>query len=750
MWAHSPSDQNPLWHPLEDHLRGTAALARGFGEAFGCGDLAWWTGLIHDGGKAFCDWQARLTTAAKTNARVGIDHKSYGVQLARQHKLQPVEWAVAGHHGGLTRCDEIDDLFGEDDDAERVLKMRWADIERQLRQRVPEIFSSIPDIPATFPMSDRMVRDFLVRFLFSCLVDADGLDTGAHRLGRPVRLGPDLAADQLLERFLARRESYLAGRPPAPMDGLREAVFADALSRAEDSPGIFRMTAPTGAAKTLAAAAFALKHAAVHGKRRVIVAVPFITITEQNADVYRQLLNDEAEGAEPVVLEHHSGVDVESDASREHRRWARQAAENWDAPFVVTTTVQLLESLFGRKPSQMRKVHRLANSVIVLDEVQALPHRLLPQIADALRLLTQHFNVTVLLSSATQPELWSLGPLRNLRAREVVTDPAAAFRSAKRVRFRWMIDPKPDLSTVVRDAATHDRVLMVVNTVRDARRAYRLAIESVPPDTTVLHLSTGMCAAHRRRVLAAVKAALKDHQPIFLVSTSLIEAGVDLDFPVAYRAVAPPESLAQVAGRCNREGILGPEAGLMVIFDPADGGAPPSYEKQIAIAQQYFGPDKADPEDLDALRAYFRGLYQTIGVEAKSGVSAEIGVNRERLDFRAVADGPLIRGGSKDRDRSRAFRMINDDTVTVVVPYGDEKQIRQAKDRMTRLRDSGPDASILRLLQSQMTTVRQVTAVRADIRAQLKPVVGDLFEWRGQYDDGFGLVLDPEGEDFIL
>jgi CRISPR-associated endonuclease/helicase Cas3 len=749
LWAHSPSDQNPAWHRLDDHLRGTAALARGFGEAFGCGDLAWWTGLIHDGGKAFCDWQARLAAVAVTGARVGIDHKSYGVQLARAHGLQPVEWAVAGHHGGLTRRDEVDELFGEDDDAERARDLQWTDVERQLKQLVPEIFSAAPAIPAHFPPVDTMSREFLVRFLFSCLVDADGLDTRAHRLGHPVRLGLELAADQLLERFLDRRDGYLAGRAPAPMDGLRETVFADALAAAGDRPGLFRLTAPTGAAKTLAAAAFALKHAAAHGRRRVIVAVPFITITEQNADVYRRLLDDIQDG-QPVVLEHHSNVDVDSAATPAHQLWARQAAENWDAPFVVTTTVQLLESLFGRRPSQMRKVHRIANSVIVLDEVQALPHRLLPQVADALRILTQRFNVTALLSSATQPELWALGPLRNLPLREIVCDPAASFQVARRVRFRWMTDPKPDLAAVVRDAATHDQVLMVVNTIRDARRAYTMALAAVTADTTVLHLSTGMCAAHRRRVLAAVKATLAAREPLFLVSTSLVEAGVDLDFPVAYRAVAPPESIAQVAGRCNREGLLGPEAGLVVIFDASDGGAPASYQTQVDKAQQYFGPGKADPEDLDALREYFPDLYRTLGVEDRTGVAEEIRRNRQRWDFRAVANGPLRRGSSNDRDRSRAFRLINDETVTVVVPYGDDERKRQMQSCMHALRGSGPDPVTLRLLQPQMTTVRQQTARRADVAALLVPVIGDLFEWRGRYDDGFGLVLDPEGEDFIL
>ena len=270
---------------------------------------------------------------------------------------------------------------------------RRAEAEAVLRLMVPELFDSTP-VPLPPGFDQPTAREFLVRFLFSCLVDADALDTGAHRSGatRP-QVTPAADFSELTARFEHRRAEFLGGRERSPADRWRDRVYQSCVVAADGEEGLYRLAAPTGSGKTLATAVFALRHAAMHGKARVIVAVPFITITEQNAEVYRRFLDPGEPGEQPVVLEHHSHVDFDSCSADD--RWRRLAAENWDAPFVVTTTVQLFESLFGRRPSRMRKVHRLANSVIVLDEVQALPHALLVPLADALRLLARHFGATV-------------------------------------------------------------------------------------------------------------------------------------------------------------------------------------------------------------------------------------------------------------------------------------------------------------------------------------------------------------------
>lgn len=752
MWAHSMGAKG-VRHTLEDHLRGSADLGFRFAEPFGLADLAWWTCLIHDGGKAWCVWQEGLDRAEQSNGRVGVPHKDFGVSLARTHKLWPVEWAVAGHHGGLTRRAEVDALFGEDEQAEAALRSGpWADAEQVLRRLVPEIYTRVPALPAVFAVgADRLMGDFALRMLFSCLVDADALDTRSHRLGLPVDVGSDLNAAQALERFLSRRKEGFKDRRLSPMSGLREQVFNDAMRQSALPPGIFRMTAPTGAAKTIAGAGFALSHAAQHGKRRVIVAVPFITITEQNAKVYRDLLDPLDPAADRVVLEHHSGVNLEPASDRRRHSWQLLAAENWDAPFVVTTTVQLFESLFGRRPSQMRKLHRIANSVIILDEVQALPHRLLPQIADALRILTTRFGATVVLSSATQPELWSFGPLSGLKATEIVADTATVFARSRRVRFQWRVDPQPTLERVTAEACAYERVLMVVNTVANARTVFEHARRLAPSGTSVLHLSTGMCGLHRRRVLDSARKLLHDGGSLVLVSTSLIEAGVDVDFPVVFRAVAPPESEAQAAGRCNREGSLGVDGGLVVIFDPADGGLPPSYRLQLGKANKHFGPQRAYPDDLAALQRYFPDLYSSMNLEGPDSVSELIMKSRRDRDFRSVADGPLKSAGSSERDRDKAFRMITEDTVSAVVAdYGtadDRDFVRRA---LSRLRGRDPDLRAIRDLQPFITTIRRSTARQPAVAANLLPVVGDLFEWCGNYDEGFGMVIEPRTEDFIL
>jgi CRISPR-associated endonuclease/helicase Cas3 len=754
LWAHSTNRRGDR-HSLVEHLRGTAELAARFAEPFGGGELAYWLGLSHDCGKASRSWQDGLLVAEGTGRRVGVDHKSLAVRLALDAGAVEAAYVLHGHHGGLVNRAALRACM--DDNGTPSGRERWAQAEAALRAVLPEIFGAPPRVPERFRSGDRTAVDFLVRFLFSCLVDADGIDTQAHRMGWPgPNVGPPLDAELLWRRLLDRRRQLLSGRPANGVGRWREVVFDSAVQAAGKPPGLFRLTAPTGTGKTIAAAGFGLRHAWVHGKSRMIVAVPYITITEQNARVYRDLLDPPPGGDScgdssggpggagvSVVLEQHSQVDLDGPGPR--RRWQRLAAENWDAPFVVTTTVQLFESLFGRRPAQMRKVHRLAGAVIVLDEVQALPHGLLPEIADALRLLTTHFGATVVLSSATQPELSALGPLAEVEATEIVADPKPMFTALGRVRYRWWPGSKPTLAQVVDEAAAQRQVLVVVNAVKDARLVFEHARIVRTGGGLVAHLSTAMCPAHRRRVLADVSAALAAREPVFVVATQLIEAGVDVDFPVVYRAVAPPDSVQQAAGRANREGSLGPEGGLVVVFDPVDGGMPTSYRTQIGQAAHRFGPGLSDPDDLDALKAYFRSLYITLNLDGPGSRSREIRRNRCRHDFVAVSDGP-DRGQGLGRDRARAFRMIDDDTVPVVVPYQDGTFEPRWVDELRGAADL--DRRMFTRLQPYTTTIRRRTRERPEVAARCRPIVGDLVEWIGGYDQA-GLVLEPEKGEFI-
>ncbi|GHE80376.1 CRISPR-associated helicase/endonuclease Cas3 [Streptomyces spiralis] len=750
LYAHSMSGVSGVRHALEDHLRGSAALARRFGEVFGAGELAEYLALVHDVGKGACAWQDKLKAveARGGKGRVGIPHKHAGTVLAERYTQLACAAVVFGHHGGLPdlEClrDELHKTRRGGSEAARVEEAIQA-----VERIVPEIHrpskihlpSWLLDLPK---LDQRLGFDLLLRMLFSCVVDADYLDTSAHFEGTTVRVREPTVMAALVERFEARRSQYLVGRDPSPIDAVRQSVYKQACAAAAEEPGVYVLQVPTGGAKTMAAGGFALRHAAEHGKRRVIVAVPFISITEQNAAVYRDLLDPEVGSGEPaVVLEHHSAVDLEPEGAvlgslteeqradlRQRARTAKLAAENWDAPFVVTTTVRLFESLFSHRPSQMRRLHNLAGSVVVLDEVQALPDRLLAPILSGLRGLVDHFGVTVLLASATQPSFWELSAWKGLERRAIVDSPAALFDRLRRVTYEWRTSQDVTLESIAREAATYPQVLTVVGTTRDAARFHR-HLEAESAEGQVLHLSTRMTGAHRRVVIAEIRELLRRGDPVQVVSTSLIEAGVDVDFPRVYRAWAPPESLQQAAGRCNRDGRLS-GLGIVVVFEPADGGSPRSAEYKAAVqaGEQFFGPGLAQPDDLGALHRYYQRRYAY-----QQGGDADLGLGSEIQDLRRALDFPKV---------DRAFEMIDNEYSVPVVVVRDESDREQIESAVAQLTDPfrpcGPE--VLRGLQQHTASLPKQEAEAALRSGLAVPVTGDLLLWLGAYHDRRG--LDPD------
>jgi CRISPR-associated helicase Cas3/CRISPR-associated endonuclease Cas3-HD len=740
-WAHSLDDRGLRRHLLVDHLRGTAGLARRFADPFGGGEIAWWLGLLHDVGKASCAWQDKLLQVEGTDRPVGVPHKALGAKLAYERDLGRFALAIQGHHGGLTTMNELRDKLKAPTKQEQI---QQADALRVVQGLLPELADTahigIPDAWR----KDALVSEMALRLVFSALCDADSLDTSAHFKGadRP-RVGADADFAVLRDRFEQRRRDLIAGREPSAIDEIREEVYRDCLSASVAPRGVFRLGAPTGVGKTISTGGFALHHAAVHGMRRVIVAVPFLTITEQNADVYRRLLGDE-------VLEHHSGVDFD----RPKHKGTKLAAENWDAPFVVTTMVRLFESLFDRRPAAMRRLHRLAGAVIVLDEVQALPHQMLVPILDGLRTLVEHFGASVVLSSATQPDFWHLGPFRKLPATDIVSNPVRLIERMRRVRFDWRTDPSPTLAEVAADAADQSAALVVLNTTADAKTVYDQWRGTAGEDVA-WHLSTRMCGAHRRRVLASVRARLDANQPVLLASTQLIEAGVDVDFPVVYRALAPADSLLQAAGRANREGNLG-HLGRVIIVDPPDAGRPPSYKLLQNTTRVHFGRDTADPDSLEALGDYYKDVYDGLNLEDRNAVGQRIQAARRLLDFPAVTQGPCD-PQTGARDRRYAFRMIDDDGVTVVTPQGaaDDEERKKVEETIERIRTAPrPDAHDLRSLQAYMTALHRSALKKPGVPALMRPILGEpgspgsLAEWIGEYNTDTGIALDPNIEEF--
>jgi CRISPR-associated endonuclease/helicase Cas3 len=395
-------------------------------------------------------------------------------------------------------------------------------------------------------------------------------------------------------------------------------------------------------------------------------------------------------------------------------------------------------------------LHRLANSVVVLDEVQALPVTLLAPILDGLRVLTEQFGTTVVLTSATQPSFQRIGAWSDLNVRDLVARPQTLFDRFRRVEYEWRLDPKPTLAEIADEVATvpNGQALVVVNTIDQARTMFHLLTGRT--SGPVLHLSTRMCPAHRRATLETVAHLSANDRPITLVSTQLIEAGVDLDFPVVFRAMAPAESLQQAAGRANREGAR-PQLGRVVIFDAADASIPSFYRSGVSATRLYFGPEqnRAAPDDLAALDAYYRDLYGTTSV-ANSRRANAIQQCRQHLDYEGTADGPLD-PASDQRDSRLAFRMIDEDTVPVVITtYGDHAAVdallRALADPERRSRQT------FRSLRPYIVALPRRLILDPGVAAQCVQVLDgvELFRWEGRYDEALGIAESVSGVEMIL
>ncbi|MFD8379086.1 CRISPR-associated endonuclease Cas3'' [Streptomyces sp. NPDC059679] len=753
--AHSPGHQG-VWHWYEDHARGTGELARRFAEPWGGGELAYRLGRDHDIGKGSCAWQEGLVEEATTGRKVRRpSHKDAGAflfaQAARQHPvLTPCAGVIEGHHTGLSAWSELGvrlkGLMRDSSEVDEAIS-RVAEV-------MPEILDgTCPAAPNWLNPRDKTSVEMLVRMTYSAVVDADRLDTVAHfRPGAHLRQNVDMT--ELWERYENGRQEAIAERQrrkePSWLDKLREDVYQEAIETAAGEPGVYRLHLPTGAGKTFAGGGFALRHAALHGLRRVVVAVPFISITEQNAAVYRGLLDPER--GPRAVLEHHSAVNFETadrrasrslDASGNVRqdqnrtrlnRWAKLAAENWDAPFIVTTTVRLIESLFGNSPSATRRLHRLANSVIVLDEVQALPDTLLTPILSGLRELVEHYGVTLVLSSATQPELAALNPWQSgLPQRNIVANPAPLFNRLRRVRYEWRTAPDVTLGDIAAEAAEHDQALMVVNGTKDASRVHKMWLGDREENPGVLHLSTRMTGGHRRETIQTAKQRLEASMDTLLVSTSLIEAGVDLDFPRGYRARSLPESEQQAAGRINREGHRPTEDSVMVIFEPRDGLQPQMIYNRcgIAAASRRFGEELADPDDLDTLCSYYQHRYRLQAGRSSTDPNGATGEAIEAL--RGKLDYPEV---------ARKMRMIdNEHSVAVVIirPQLHQSDRQAAQDAIDQLRRGVPTPETYRTLQDHMASIPQRELEMAISAGHAVEIAGDLHEWTGPYHPQRGI-----------
>ena len=731
-YGHSAQGRDEAdWQLLSEHLLAVARIARGAADAFGAGTLAECAGLLHDLGKYTHEFQARLKGSPER-----VDHSTWGARLALERYPSVgylLAYAIAGHHAGLAN--------GKGEGRRASLQERLA---AALPRLQPEWEGEMP-VPGKLPMPDflRLHPDrpmfqlaFLVRMLFSCLVDADYLDTEAYykRIeGGPV-LRPEPGSHPTLPDLRAALDHHLGGfSADGPVNRIRAEILQHVRAQAGQAPGLFSLTVPTGGGKTLASLAFALDHAIRQGQRRVIFVIPFTSIVEQNAAVFRQALGPWGEVA---VLEHHSAFADDPDASKEARDKICLAMENWDAPIIVTTAVQFFESLFADRPSRCRKLHNITNSVVVLDEAQTMPLQVLRPCVATLDELARNYRSSVVLCTATQPALKAADQAAGLEGfeggfenvRELAPDPAQLFERLKRVTVRQV--GCLDDATLLHQLREREQVLCIVNNRRHARALY----QGLADLEGAYHLTTLMCAAHRSQVLATVRAALAQGQPCRLISTALIEAGVDVAFPTVYRAEAGLDSIAQAAGRCNREGRWTAEASEVRIFSNAndDWKAPPELSQFAEVTREVLRHHQGDPLDPVAIARYFRRLYWQKGDGALDASNLMGVLKKSRID-------------SLPMDTlAEQFKMIDSVQMPVIIPFDGE-----AKSALRDLQFAEGLQGISRRLQRYLVQVPRYAFDALRRAGAIEPVRPK--EWgeqfmvlvnEGLYDDDTGLSWD--------
>ena len=664
-YAHSKEESKPEnWHLLEDHLESVANMAKDFAAPFGGQEWARLAGLWHDIGKYSHGFQKKLFDANGIECHLEtkpgrVIHSQAGGHLAQKVMSHGMErifcWLIMGHHAGLA------DFSNESGVRALQPKMRNLGESDKILCNVPSrIKDDRPNPPYPQILTGAQPADvsFLIRMIFSCVVDADFLDTEAfmdkQRFNLRQKRYPSL--DKLLLSFDMHVNTLCKNAKPTKINKIRAEVLEQCRNAARKKPEAFSLTVPTGGGKTLSSMAFALRHGVEYGKRRVIYVIPYTSIIEQTASVFREI-----PGFEQAVVEHHSNISNE-DESRESPR-SRLATENWDAPIIITTSVQFFESLYACRTSRCRKLHNITNSVVIFDEAQCLPPEYVRPVIFAIRELYRHYGVTPVLCTATQPVLTMTDRFdfkfkEGFRSvTEIIDGPALLATSLKRVQVKSFLNLNPVSNEQMANSIVsgNQSILCIVNRKGDAR-----ILASLLPKEQTLHLSTNLCAEHRSERFKEIKHRLKaGGNPLYVISTSLIEAGVDLDFPVVYRALAGLDSIAQAAGRCNREGKL--STGKTIVFVPKD---QPNYiTSSASLARDYLKDDLLEklfsPE---TFQDYFQQRFFQLG--------------EERLDAKGILK---LLGGNLTfsfRTASERFQLIDDSGYrSLIVPFGEAPKI---------------------------------------------------------------------------
>ena len=699
-WAHIIKNEDgsvKAKQSLEEHLRGTAEFAKQFAEDFNSAEWAYTLGMLHDLGKETPEWQDYLLNDGKK-----IEHSIYGAKFAEEKfgKFgRFLSYSIAGHHAGLA------DWTG-----------RQSSLNFKLQNATSKSFSSDIQIPKTLPwkFDNKLDVSLWIRMLFSCLIDADRLDT--EKFCNPnqyKKRGNYLSIDDLCDKF----DNYVSRKINAIPENerhsevfkSRQKVLENCKTSAKDESGFFSLTVPTGGGKTLSSMAFALNHAKIHNKKRIIYVIPYTSIIEQNADVFKRIFG------ENQVIEHHSNIDID-----DQKEQVKLATENWDAPVIVTTTVQFYESLFSARTNKSRKLHNIANSVVILDEAQIIPTEFLAPILETLKLLSEHYKTGIVFCTATQPA-FPQHIFPNVKSKEIIKDVKTLYDNLQRVSIQM---PKKGEQTewheLARELQNYGQVLCIVSDRKSARELY-----SFMPKGTY-HLSAQMCAEHRSEKIKEINEKLQKGETIRVISTQLIEAGVDIDFPVVYRQMAGLDSIAQAAGRCNREGKI-KELGKVVVFNSTRksfvGLLRKATEATLNLPQNVL----ENPLMPESFKVFFENFYWKANSLDKEDIMELLKPDRTNL-------------GIQFKEASEKFNIIDDKIQkNIIIPYSDGKK------NIDLIRNSNvPEFVLLRKLQRYTVSVYSNQFSALQNRGSLEEILPGVFALRSEieYNDDIGLLID--------
>lgn len=732
------------WQRLYDHLMATGDLAHELGRDAGVSHLGRLAGYLHDIGKYSQAFQARLHGSKRP-----VDHATAGAREVmalfpnRPQRVyaELISYCIAGHHTGLPDYGSLSDVGTESTLLARRDKKQLEDYSAYKSEL--EIDPSQLQLPRIKPGCFRFAGQeksyggfsiaFLTRMVFSALVDADWLETERYMLGHAKSRGQYASIEELAHEF----ERYVQrfGAPQNAVNQKRTETLHACIAKSELEPGFFTLTVPTGGGKTLASMAFALKHAVERGLKRIIYVIPYTSIIEQNAAVFREAFGPLGHAN---VLEHHSSLDWERPEQRsEHegdsvKEKLKLAAEDWDIPIVVTTNVQFFESLLASKKSRARKLHNIAKSVIIFDEVQMLPRDFLKPCLLGINELVQNYGSSVVLSTATQPALQNFFPARAVFT-ELAPDPLALFDFYRRVQITDLGECTDE--ALLERLQAHLQVLCIVNTRRHAQGLFAML-----EGEGNFHLSTLMCPAHRATTLARIRKRLAKGQPCRVISTQVMEAGIDVDFPVGYRAKAGLDSMIQAAGRVNREGKL-PSAELFV-FEPRTPfiKRTPTFIAQAAgVANIVLRAFPNDPTTVEAIDAYYKQLY-TLQDETAFDTRQvlrcfEKGTGQPDFDFKTAAEN---------------FKLIEDNTVAVIIPCK-----RKARRLIEELQETLYPSTTLRKLQRFAVNIYEREFAALQGQGVIQTIhehyhVLDERAMQAHYNSSTGLVLPNEAGGYAV